>query len=229
MKRKPFDDIRVRQALRYAIDVNSIAKDLFGGLADPIQSFLPPFMFGYSAEITRFDYNPDKARQMLKDANVPPDWNPDVIGDGSSAAARKVHEAVGSFWNDVGVKAKIEMLDSGSFQQRRSAGDYDIFGISVTRIDPDQIATPYWHTGSTVNNSFYAGADALIDQAKAEPDPTKRAELYRQLQDRISQDSPAAFTVAYSDHLLVNKRVGGISGDGWQDRFDWFNVDVPAE
>src|SRR5262249_743430 len=146
-------------------------------------SFLPPFMFGYSAEITRFDYNPDKAKQMLKDANVPSDWSPGVLTDATSVNARKISEAVNSYWNGVGVKSKIELPDSGTYQQRRAAGDYDIFSITVGRIDPDQIATPYWHTGSTVNNSFYAGADDLIDRAKAEPDPTKRSDLYRQLQD----------------------------------------------
>ncbi len=229
LKRKPLDDVRVRQALRYAIDVNSIAKDLFGGLADPIHSFLPPFMFGYSAEITQFNYNPDKAKQLLKDANVPSDWNPSMIADSTSVLARKIVEAVNSYWTDVGVKSKVELPDSGTFQKRRSAGDYDIFGIGVGRIDPDQIATPYWHTGSTVNNSFYTGADDLIDMAKAEADPKQRAKLYRDLQDKVSQDSPAAFIVATSSQLLVNKRVTGISGAGWQYRYDWFNIDVPAE
>ena len=51
MRRKPLDDLRVRQALRYAIDAEAIAKELFGGLAEPIHSFLPPWMFGYSDEV----------------------------------------------------------------------------------------------------------------------------------------------------------------------------------
>jgi ABC-type transport system substrate-binding protein len=69
----------------------------------------------------------------------------------------------------------------------------------------------------------------LIEQAKSEPDVNKRKELYAQLQEKISVDSPAAFIVANSVHLLVNKRVAGLAGAGWQNRTDWFNVDVPAE
>ncbi len=79
MRRKPLDDIRVRHALRHAIDNEAIAKELFGGLADPLHSFLPPSMFGFSQDVTQFEYNPDKAKQLLKDANVPADWELNLI------------------------------------------------------------------------------------------------------------------------------------------------------
>lgn len=229
MKHKPLDDIRVRQALRYAIDINSIAKDLFSGFADPIYGFLPPFMFGYSDDVMKFDYNPDKAKQMLKAANVPANWQPSMLGNTTSIIAHKIHEAVASYWTDIGVKVKNDLPDQGVFLQRRAAGDYDMFGIGVGRIEPDEVATPYWHSGSTVNNSFYAGADDLIDQARAEPDRQKRADLYKQILQKVAEDSPAAFLVATNSPMLVNKRVSGIAGAGWLHRYDWFNIDVPAE
>ncbi len=229
MKRKPLDDVRVRQALRHAIDNEAIAKNLFGGLADPINSFLPPFMFGFSDDVTRFDYNPDKARQLLREANVSPDWSPSLLALSNLIIARRITEAVASYWTDAGIKVKAEILDQGIINQRTTAGDYDMYGTYVSRIEPDQLATPFWSSGSSSNRSFYTGADDLILRAKAEPDLTKRAALYRELQDKISRDSPAAFVVAVSESLLVNKRVAGIAGAGWQERHDWFNVDVPAE
>jgi peptide/nickel transport system substrate-binding protein len=232
MKKPPLDNVVVRQALRYAIDVDAIAKDLFGGLADPIHSFLPPFMFGYSNKVTKFNYDPNKAKQMLKEANVDLNsWEPVMIASGAGPLGPNIGEVVHSYWADVGVKAKNEILEGGVFLERRRAGDYDMFGIGVGRIEPDQIATPYWYSTSppTANNSFYTLADDLIDRAKAEPDPTKRLALYHDLQEKMSQDSPAAFIVATAAHLLVNKRVAGLSGAGWQNRYDWFNVDVPAE
>ena len=229
MKKKPLYDIRVRQALRYAIDNVSIAKNLFGGLADPINSFLPPFMFGFSDEVTRFDFNPDKARQLLKAANVSSDWSPSLITLSNLIIDRRIIEAVASYWTDVGIKVKAEALEQGIVNQRTAAGDYDMYGTYIARIDPDQLATSSWRSDSTGNRAFYNGADDLIDRAKAEPDLAQRAKLYRDLQDKISQDSPAAFVVAVSESLLVNKRVLGIAGAGWQERYDWFNVDVPAE
>jgi peptide/nickel transport system substrate-binding protein len=227
LKRKPLDDVRVRQALRYAIDNNAIAKDLFGGLADPIHSFLPPFMFGYSDDVTRFEYNPDKARQLLKEANVPADWSPSAMTVSALIISRRILEAVASYWKDLGINVKVDIIEQGIYNQRRLSGDYDMDANYISRIDPDQIATPSFR--STTNRNGYTGVDDLIDQARSEPDPTKRATLYRDLQDKVSQDSPAAFTVAVSEHLIVNKRVEGEVGAGWQERHDWFNLDVPAE
>lgn len=227
LNRRPLDDVRVRQALRYAIDSNAIAKNLFGGLATPVSSFLPPFMFGYSEDVAHFDYNPDKARQLLKEANVSADWTPHMISNSGLIISRRISEAIASFWVDVGVKVQAESLEPGIYTQRASTGDFDMDANYIARIDPDQIATSSFRSTSTRRG--YSGADALIDQAKTEPDPAKRAKLYRDLQDKISQDSPAAFVVAVSENLLLNKRVTGIAGASWQERYDWFNVDVPAE
>jgi peptide/nickel transport system substrate-binding protein len=152
-----------------------------------------------------------------------------MLGSAQSVYARKIHEAVASYWADIGLKPKNDVIDQGVFLQRRAAGDYDVFGIGVGRIEPDQVATAYFRTGSTVNNSFYAGADDLIDQARAEPDRPKRADLYKKAQQKIAEDSPAAFIVATNSPILVHKRVTGISGAAWLHRFDWFTVDVPAE
>jgi len=87
----------------------------------------------------------------------------------------------------------------------------------------------FWRSNGASNLSNYTGADALIDQIAAEPDPTKQAALYKQLQQKLSDDSPASWTVAVSEHLLLNERVTGEQGAGWLERFNWFDVDVPAE
>jgi len=227
--RKPFDDIRVRHALRYAIDGESIAKDLFGGLAQPIHSYLPPFMFGYSENVTRFEYNPDRARELLKEANVPADWSPTLLSYSALLICRRITEAVSSYWTDVGVKVKAELAENAIVAQKTGPRDFDVWGTYITRIDPDQMTTPYWHSSSPSNFSGYKGADDLITQTRSEPDPGKRVTAYRDLQDKISQDSPAAFIVAVSEGILVNKRVTGLKGAGWQERHPWWDVDVPAE
>lgn len=97
MNRKPFDDVRVRHALRYAIDNEAIARDLFGGLAQPIHSYLPPFSFGYTDDVQRFEYNPDKAKQLLKEANVPANWSFNLLSYSALLICRRVTEAVASY------------------------------------------------------------------------------------------------------------------------------------
>jgi peptide/nickel transport system substrate-binding protein len=228
-RRKPLDDLRVRQALRYAIDNNAIAQNLFGGLADPINSFLPPWMFGFSDSVTHFDYNPDKARQLLKDANVDPDWQPSMLSQSILTISKRVTEAIASYWTDIGIKVQNDSVEQGLITTRSAKNDFDMYGTYISRVDPDQLTARFWRSNGATNRSGYSGADDLIDQIRNEADPTTRAKLYHDLQEKLSQDSPAAFVVATSEHLLLNKRVTGEEGAGWLERMNWFDVDVPAE
>ena len=229
LRRKPLDDPRVRQALRYAIDTNAIARDLFGGLADPISSFLPPWMFGFSDDITKYPYNPDKARQLLKDANVGADWQPNMISQSILTISRRVTEAVASYWTDAGIKVKNESLEQGIVTKRGTARDFDMYGTYISRVDPDQLTARFWRSTGASNYAGYTAADDLIDRIAREPDAGMRAKLYHDLQDKLSQDAPAAFVVAVSEHMLLNKRVVGEAGPGWLERHNWYDVDVPAE
>lgn len=229
MQKPPLDDVRVRHALRYAIDQEAIANELFGGLAFPLHGPFPNFMWGFTDDVKQFQYDPDQAKQLLEEANVPDNWEIVMLGNSTQVNARKIHEVVASYWTDIGLTVKNELPESAVFLERRYAGDYDVFGIGVGRIEPDQVATAYWRSGSTVNQSYYSAADDLIGRARAEPDREKREQLYHELQRQMAEDSPAAFIVATSAHILANDRVTGIAGPGWLHRFDWFNVDVPAE
>jgi peptide/nickel transport system substrate-binding protein len=230
MRRKPLDDIRVRQALRYAIDANAISRDLFGGLAEPIHSFLPPWMFGYTAEgVPKFEYNPDKARQLLKEANVPADWKPSFVSQSILTISRRISEAVSSYWTDVGVQVQNDSLEQGLIASRNTGNNFDMWGTYISRVDPDQLMARFWRSDGATNRSGYAGADDLIDKIRNEADPTARAKQFGELQAKLSEDSPAAFVVATSEHLLLNKRVAGEEGPGWLQRLNWFDVDVPAE
>ncbi|MFN8521603.1 MAG: ABC transporter substrate-binding protein [Chloroflexota bacterium] len=230
MRRKPLDDPRVRQALRYAIDANAIAKDLFGGLAEPIHSFLPPWMFGYTTNgVPKFEYNPDKAKQLLKEANVPADWKPSFVSQSILTISRRISEAVSSYWTDVGVKVQNDSIEQGLIAKRGPANDFDMWGTYISRVDPDQLMARFWRSDGATNRSGYTGADALIDRIRSEAEPGSRAKLFGELQAKLSEDSPAAFVVATSEHLLLNKRVTGEEGPGWLQRLNWFDVDVPAE
>ena len=142
---------------------------------------------------------------------------------------RRVTEAVASYWTDVGVKVRPELAENAVVAQRTGPRDFDIWGTYITRIDPEQMTAPYWHSSSPSNFSSYKDADDLVTATRTEPDATKRAKAYRDLQDKISQDSPAAFIIACSEGILANKRVTGLKGAGWQERHPWFDIDVPAE
>jgi ABC-type transport system substrate-binding protein len=143
--------------------------------------------------------------------------------------SKRVTEAIASYWTDIGIKVQNDSVEQGLITTRSAKNDFDMYGTYISRVDPDQLTARFWRSNGATNRSGYSGADDLIDQIRNEADPTMRAKLYHDLQEKLSQDSPAAFVVATSEHLLLNKRVTGEEGAGWLERMNWFDVDVPAE
>ena len=72
MTQPPFDDVKVRQALNYAIDKTIIARDVLADLVVPANGILPPGFPGYSTDIKGYAYDPEKAKQLLADSKYGP-------------------------------------------------------------------------------------------------------------------------------------------------------------
>ena len=87
--------------------------------------------------------------------------------------------------------------------------DFDMYATYVSRVDPDQLTVRFWRSTGASNHVrvYWRGRPDRQDRRRTGPET--RAKLYRDLQDKLSQDAPAAFTVAVSEHLLLNKRVVG--------------------
>jgi peptide/nickel transport system substrate-binding protein len=185
-------------------------------------------MFGFKDDVTSYPYDPDKARQLLKAANVPDDWQPSMVSQAILPICRRITEAIASYWTDIGIKVQNDSLDQGLIVSRSAQNDFDMYGTYISRVDPDQLTARFWRSTGSGNRSGYTAADDLIDQIRNEADPTIRAALYGQLQEKLSADAPAAFVVAVSEHLLLNKRVVGEDGAGWLERLDWTTADVTA-
>jgi ABC-type transport system substrate-binding protein len=143
--------------------------------------------------------------------------------------SRRISEAVSSYWTDIGVKVQNGSLEQGLIAQRTAKVDYDMWGTYISRVDPDQLTGRFWRSAGSGNRSGYTGADDIIDKLRAERDRGSRAKLYGDLQAELVDDLPAAFLVATSEHLLLNKRVTGEEGPGWLERLNFFDADVPAE
>ena len=87
--RKPFNDLRVRQALNYAMDKQAFAKVVFSGYADPIDSPMPPMLAFYAEAGQPWPYDPAKAKALLAEAGYPNGFETDDLGasDTSRSAA----------------------------------------------------------------------------------------------------------------------------------------------
>ncbi len=114
----PLDDMRVRQAINYAVNRPGIVKALFRGLGEPAAQLIPSGVVGYYAELPLWPYDPDRARQLIDDARadgVPVDAQIRLIG--RTAQFPKISETIEVIQSelaDIGLNVKIEMMDTAA-------------------------------------------------------------------------------------------------------------------
>ena len=112
----PLNDMRVRQAINYAVNRTGIVKALFRGLGDPASQLIPSGVVGYNDQLQLWPHDPDKAKQLIAEAKadgVPVDKQIRLIG--RTAQFPKIAETIEvlqSEFAEIGLNVKIEMMDT---------------------------------------------------------------------------------------------------------------------
>jgi peptide/nickel transport system substrate-binding protein len=202
---KPFNDVRVRQALNYAVDKAAIDKNLFFGLASVMNSPLPPASFGYDPKIPAYPYNPAKAKALLKAAGYPHGFTATLLtytGPRSynPIGGPELATAVQADLAKVGVELKIDQVDPATWlSEARSPSfkEMTLVGWSGDNGDPDDMISPLFNGNAfTVGNFAHynnATVNRLFAEALATSDQATRAQLYDRIQRQIMQDAPWIF------------------------------------
>ena len=109
--KSPVQNLKVRQAISHAIDIDTLIKTVMGGIATRTAAVLNPAHFGYHKSLENpYPYNPDKARQLLKEANFPFDRPLRLVTTtGSIQDPRALIEAVAGYLNKVGIKTSVNV------------------------------------------------------------------------------------------------------------------------
>lgn len=203
LKKKPFDNQKVRQALNYAVDKKAIISAFYAGLADPAVNPMPPSVLGYNKNVKDYSYDLEKAKQLLAEAGYP-DGIPDELTLYAMPVARpympdgkKVAEALQAEFAKIGVKTKIESPDWATYLDDTKKGEKDhlyMLGWTGDNGDPDNFLYALLDKDSigSNNRSFYANEEVhkLLVGAQTEVDKNKRSEAYLKAQEIIKQDAP---------------------------------------
>ena len=117
--RKPFTDVRVRQAMNYAVDVDAIIKDLMSGFAHRLSNIAGPGYFGYDPSLKPYPYDPAKAKALLAQAGYPNGFEVTLNSPkGRYLMDAEVSQAVSGYLAKVGVRVKVEVMEWGNFIAR---------------------------------------------------------------------------------------------------------------
>ncbi|SMF09880.1 MULTISPECIES: ABC transporter substrate-binding protein [unclassified Pseudomonas] len=196
----PMAKLEVRQALDMAVDKKKIIESVYQGAGQLAVNGMPPTQWSYDDSIKDAPYDPEKAKQLLKQAGIPEGteitlWAMPVQRP-YNPNAKLMAEMLQSDWAKIGIKAKIVSYEWGEYIKRSKGGEQGamLIGWSGDNGDPDNWLGTLYGCDAIDGNNFskwcYKPYDDLIKQAKATSDQAKRTELYQQAQHILKQQVP---------------------------------------
>lgn len=212
----PFDDVNVRKAFSMSFNRQQYIDVVMNGHSLPAQGVYPPGLPGFNIALQGLPYDPEQARELLKQSKYGTNLPPIVFTDsgiGSNIGADV--SALADMWKkNLGVTITVENLEPNYYYDQIYSGNHgQLFssGWCADYPDPENFADVLFHTGSNQNNGGYSNPelDELLETARIEQDVTKRIEMYQQAEQMIVDDAAALFTTHYLDYELVKPYVKG--------------------
>ncbi len=204
--------LKLRQAVAYALDRKAIIRHVMGGAARPASALLPPDHWAGNPSLHGYDYDPAKARRLLRELGFDEAHRPKLTYKTSSDPFRiRLATIIQYQLRQVGIDVAIQSYDWGTFYGDIKAGRFQMYSLSWVGVKMPDIFRYAFHSTSVppagANRGRYASAaaDALIARAEAAPDLGVEATLYRQLQQLLLRDLPYV-PLWYEDNVFVARR-----------------------
>ncbi|MCU1304402.1 MAG: peptide transporter, periplasmic ligand binding protein [Candidatus Sulfotelmatobacter sp.] len=210
-------DVRVRQAIAYALDRRPMIEYLWRGAAQPARSILPPQSWAYNGNVPPYEHDPGKSRELLDAAGYPA-----VNGvrfhlamkTSTDENTRLMVAVMQQQLREVGIALDIRSFEFATFFADVTHGAFQLYGLRWIGGNEDPDIFEYaFHSAkfppNGANRGYYSNpkVDALIDRARREVDPKVRKPIYAEIQRILAEELPA-INLWYLDNVLVhNKRV----------------------
>lgn len=222
VKKPPFDDLKVRQALSHAVNKAEIVEIALGGIGEPIFAPIAPTIPGFDSSLKSYElgFDLEKARLILVQAGfeqaIDGSWRKDgqPLTFSILTSTRPPNQAIATVLQSqmkaFGVPVEINTLDSTAAQEAATQGDYEVMLWRYDWNDADvlRIYLSSSRIGRT-NRSFYTNTevDDLLERAAREMDDTLRSELYKKAQQLILQDAVWQPLYTPKDYIAIRKNL----------------------
>lgn len=208
---KNVPDVKVRQAMLYAIDRQQILEELLNGHGEIVDGFLSSASPFYDDSLTPVSYDPEKAKTLLEEAG----W------DGSQTIRFYVNSGDSTFvnaasiiaaeWAAVGIKAEIQTVDFATLMSVAGTEDYDVLAVQYTYAPVDPYPDVAWLLGGEESWTGYSD-DTLNDaltKSQLTSDPEETKELFSVVDKKVQEDVPMFSAYVISAQGAVSKRITG--------------------
>jgi ABC-type transport system substrate-binding protein len=227
--RGPLRDVRVRQAINYAIDRRLIVQRLINGRGRLAAGVIPPTLGGADSSRQPYPFDSTRARQLLAQAGYPNGIDVE-LWVGSNAVYVRMAETIQAYLKVSGIRAKIIQRESAAAREAARNGQADMIlkDWYADYPDAENFLYPLLHSankGVGGNVSFFANAqfDDIVTRARREPDEAKRNILYRAADSLAFEQAPMVFLYFFDELYAVQPWIRGFeppvifNGQRWTD------------
>ena len=209
----PFDDIRVRKAANYAVDKDALINFVLGGFAEKRKGVIVPGWVGYNPdELVAYEYDPDKARELLIEAGYPNGLTVDFwYPIGRYLKDKTVAEAIQGMLEQVGFRCEMHGMDISSLCQKvhtMTLSGMHFFSLSPLICDTDNSWRAHFWSQGLNQYAWDETTDRLLEEGVMTFDISERARIYQELEQHIVNEMvPWIFLYDQAHIYGVNNRV----------------------
>ncbi len=201
VQKPPFDHVEVRRAINYALNRKSYLDAVYLGTAMLAKNPIPPIMWSYNNSVQDYEYNPEKAKELLKKAGMANGfeatlwWLP--ISRPYNPNGKKMAEMMQADLAKVGIKANLVSFDWNTYLEKSKKGEHQmiLMGWTGDNGDPDNFLNVLLGCGAVDAGSNVArwcdkNYESLIESARVTTDQKKRSEFYSKAQKIFKDEAP---------------------------------------
>lgn len=227
--RGPLRDVRVRQAINYAVDINTIIDRLVSGRGTRAAGVIPPVLAGYDSSRKGYPFDPARAKQLLAAAGYPNGIDIELWTSVTPIYVR-IAETIQAYLNAVNIRTKVVQRESAASRAAARKGETDMIlkDWYADYPDAENFLYPLLYSGNKGaggNVSFYSNPlfDSTIVAARRELDDVKRTAMLRRADSIAFADAPMMFLYFYNELYAVQPWIKGFkppvifNGQRWLD------------
>ncbi|GAB3798132.1 ABC transporter substrate-binding protein [Virgibacillus kimchii] len=212
--REPFDDLKVRQAINFAIDKDAMIDMAFSGYAEKLGSNMSPAMelFHQEGLDEVYDRDVEQARQLLEEAGYPDGFSTTLSISSHNSMYTDIAQVAVENLREIGIDVEIEVIEWGVWLERIYQGrDYEMTAIDFTgKLDPHNILRRYISDyGSNFLNYKNEKYDQLLSDVLLEDEEEVRAEMYKQAQEILTEEAAGVYVLDYQFVWILNPELDG--------------------